>query len=115
MRPLHVFEHIPETLTGEDIQEILTAPGVRIERIVSKGHTSLPGFWYDQAENEWVMVLQGAARLRFAADNKVVSLNAGDAITLPAHVRHRVEWTDPDRETIWLAVFYGGEKSGCDG
>jgi cupin 2 domain-containing protein len=79
---------------------------VRIERIVSKGHSSPESGWYDQEENEWVVVLKGAAKLRFEQDGKLVELDAGDYINIPARVRHRVEWTNPEMETVWLAFFY---------
>lgn len=80
--------------------------GVRIERIVSTGQASPPGFWYDQVENEWVVVLQGQAEL--AWDNgHVVTLKKGDWVFIPAHNRHRVNWTSAEPPCIWLAVYYG--------
>jgi len=79
---------------------------LRIERIVSRGHSSPPGFWYDQEDNEWVLVLTGRARLRFAADEGLIELGVGDCYEIAAHRKHRVEWTDPDQDTIWLAVFF---------
>jgi cupin 2 domain-containing protein len=75
------------------------------EFIVHKGHKSPKGFWYDQQEHEWVMVLKGAARLQL--EDRVVELKVGDWINIPAHKKHRVEWTTPDEPTVWLAVFYG--------
>ncbi len=90
---------------GERVTELVRFGAVRVERIVSRGHASPPGFWYDQDEDEWVMVLAGAARLRFEADDRVVEMGPGDAVTIPAHVRHRVDWTSPDEDTVWLAVF----------
>jgi cupin 2 domain-containing protein len=101
-----LFADLPTGLPNELIQLLVTAPGVRIERIVSHGHASLPDFWYDQDEAEWVVVLKGAARLRF--EGQTVELRPGDYITIPAHQRHRVEWTTPDEPTVWLAVFYRG-------
>ena len=79
---------------------------MRIERIISTGQKSPESGWYDQDDNEWVMVLKGAARLSFD-DRTSVHLREGDFINIPAHKRHRVDWTDPDKETIWLAVHYG--------
>lgn len=70
------------------------------------GHASPPGFWYDQPEYEWVAVLAGEAKLRFADREDLIRLGPGDWINIPAHRRHRVEWTRPDAPTIWLAVFY---------
>ena len=78
---------------------------VRIERIVSHGHSSPEGFWYDQDQHEFVVLLQGAARLRFEVG--VIEMQPGSFIDIPAHQRHRVEWTSPDEPTIWLAVHYG--------
>lgn len=78
---------------------------VRVERIVSRGHVSPPDFWYDQPQSEWVAVVKGHARLRFA-DGTVLELRAGDHLTIPPHARHRVDWTTPDEETIWIAVFF---------
>ena len=77
----------------------------RIERIVSHGQVSPDGFWYDQDEAEFVLLLAGAARLRFA-DGEIAALSPGDCLEIAAHRRHRVEWTDPDQPTVWLAVFY---------
>jgi cupin 2 domain-containing protein len=81
------------------------ADGVRVERIVSRGHVSPAGFWYDQTQDEWVVLLAGAAELSFA-DGRRVRLAPGDHVHLPAHERHRVEWTDPAQETVWLAVHH---------
>lgn len=85
---------------------LLKRPGLRIERIVSTGQCSPPDFWYDQAEGEWVSLLQGEARLRFADEDTARHLRAGDFIDIAPHRRHRVEWTPADQVTIWLAVFY---------
>lgn len=102
--PSNLFADLPTTLPDELVQSLVTAHGVRIERIVSHGHASPSGFWYDQDEDEWVVVLKGAARLRF--EDKTVELKPGDHVAIPAHRRHRVEWTTPNEATIWLAVFY---------
>ena len=102
----NLFADIPSCLPTELIQTILPGAKVRIERIVSHGHASPEGFWYDQDQHEWVVVLQGAARLRFADDDSPVELVPGGFITIPAHQRHRVEWTDPTQPTIWLAVHF---------
>ncbi len=90
----------------EQFDELLRSPGVRIERIVSTGQCSPPDFWYDQNEGEWVLVLQGEARLRFEDEVEPRCLKAGDFVNIPAHRRHRVDWTSPDEPTVWLAVFY---------
>ncbi|MEM9731166.1 MAG: cupin domain-containing protein [Myxococcota bacterium] len=97
---------VPSKLDAELIEELVRSSGVRIERIVSAGHRSEKGFWYDQEEHEWVVVLQGRARLRYEEGDETLELDVGDAALIPAHVRHRVEWTDPDTPTVWLAVFW---------
>lgn len=101
----NIFASLPEDLGAEVFEDIVRSDTVRIERIVSRGHSSPADGWYDQDENEWVMVLQGSGRLLFETGREV-NLGAGDCINIPTHTRHRVDWTDPDRPTIWLAVFY---------
>ncbi len=78
---------------------------MRIERIISKGHTSPDDSWYDQRENEWVMVLEGSGSIMFE-DGREVTLEKGDYLNIPSHAKHRVTWTDPDHDTVWLVVFY---------
>ena len=90
----------------ERIDRLLTRPGLRVERIVSHGQASPPGFWYDQDEGEWVLVIAGAARLRFADEIEARLLEPGDWVDIVPHRRHRVEWTDPATPTVWLALFY---------
>ena len=102
----NLFADVPRHLSEEHLQTILADASVRIERIVSRGHASPEGFWYDQDQHEWVVVLTGAARLRVEGDQPVV-MKPGDFIKIPAHTKHRVEWTTPDEPTIWLAVHYG--------
>ena len=104
--PKNLFELVSPEASRESVEELLEEDGVRIERIVSRGHSSPPDFWYDQSENEWVIVLSGSARLQFQDDTDPVTLGPGDYVSVPAHVRHRVAWTDPDQDTVWLAVFY---------
>ena len=100
----NLFTGLPANLPDELLTTLLKAANIRIERIVSHGHVSPDGFWYDQDEHEWVIVLKGAARLQF--EDNVLELKPGDFVNLPAHNKHRVEWTTPDEATIWLAVFY---------
>lgn len=100
------FADIPAELPEELIELIISQQSLRIERIVSRGHTSPSDFWYDQDMHEWVMVLQGRARLTFAERTEPLELGRGNHVNIPAHVKHRVEWTDPQQDTIWLAVFY---------
>ena len=99
---------LPDARGGEVTDTVVVAPGMRIERIVSLGQASPPGFWYDQDEAEWVLLLAGAARLRFADEAEDRLLAPGDHAHIAAHRRHRVAWTDPDTPTVWLAVFYSG-------
>lgn len=99
------FEDIPKKLPQELTECILEAKNVRIERIVSKGHASPQGFWYDQDENEWVILLSGMAVLEFEGE-KPIKLFVGDNILIPARKKHRVLWTHPEFESVWLAVFY---------
>ena len=99
---------LPSNLPDELFTTLLEATNLRIERIVSKGHASPEGFWYNQDQNEWVVVLQGAARLSIEGESK--ELKPGDYISIPAHQKHRVEWTTPDEPTVWLAVFYEEAK-----
>jgi cupin 2 domain-containing protein len=101
----NLFEQIPADLPNEIAQTLLETPKVRIERIVSHGHASPEGFWYDQNQPEWVLVLKGAARLEFEGQEPF-DLRPGNFVNIPAHKRHRVEWTDPTQPTIWLAIHY---------
>ena len=100
----NLFANIPESLEDEAFQEILNRENVRIERIVSRGHRSPPGFWYDQAWDEWVLVLRGRAGLEIDGDPATIELGPGDHLLIPSHTRHRVAWTDGQGDTIWLAV-----------
>jgi len=102
----NIFNNLPEEIPEELIETISETESIRIERIVSNGHSSPPGFWYDQDEHEYVLLLKGSARLLFEGDKEAIVMRPGDYVHIPAHVRHRVEWTDPDKETIWLTVFY---------
>ncbi len=104
----NLFADLPVHLPDELFATLLAAANVRIERIVSHGHTSPEGFWYDQEQHEWVVVLKGAARLRF--ENDTVEMRPGDFVSIPAHKKHRVEWTTPDEPTVWLAVHYANAE-----
>jgi cupin 2 domain-containing protein len=79
---------------------------VRIERIVSTGQASPAGFWYDQPGDEFVVLLSGSAVLRFQEGDRRLDLKPGDWIEIPAHVRHRVEATQADPPTVWLAAHF---------
>jgi cupin 2 domain-containing protein len=105
MSASNIFDAIPVKLESEVFEDIVRAKNVRVERILSKGHSSPDHGWYDQSENEWVIVLQGSGRLVFD-DGTDVTLKVGDHMNIQAHKKHRVVWTDPEKVTIWLAVFY---------
>jgi cupin 2 domain-containing protein len=90
----------------EVFEELLRGGRFCAERIISTGQTTPAGAWYDQENDEWVLLLSGAARLRFENEDAEVALKPGDFVNIPAHCRHRVEWTDPQRETVWLALHY---------
>jgi len=102
----NIYSSIPADIPQELFQDILTAESFKIERIVSKGHASPKGFWYDQDENEWVILLKGSAGLLFEGNDDIMELKPGDYINIPSHLRHRVEWTDPNTETVWIAIRY---------
>jgi cupin 2 domain-containing protein len=102
-----IYDGIPFELPEELFTTLCSSNSVRIERIVSRGHASLEGFWYEQDRNEFVFVVQGRAGLKFENQDAPVILEPGDYLTIGAHVRHRVEWTDASCDTIWLAIHYG--------
>ena len=106
---MNLLSSLPDARAAECVDTLLTRPGLRIERIVSWGQASPSGFWYDQPEAEWVMVLAGAARLRFQDETKVRVLGPGNYVDIAPHRRHRVEWTEPTVATVWLAVFYADD------
>ena len=99
---------LPDARAAEQTETVLTRPGLRVERIVSLGQASPPGFWYDQAGGEWVLVLAGAAKLRFADEPEARLLRPGDWLDIAPHRPHRVDWTDAVTPTVWLAIFYPG-------
>jgi len=105
MKPANIFASIPEHLDDELVDLLAQNENVKIERIVSKGHVSPETGWYDQDTDEWVLVLKGAAILAFE-NAEDVRLECGDHLNIPAHSRHRVKWTAPDSETVWLAIYY---------
>ena len=103
---MNLLRDLPDAGASEITDALVARPGLRIERIVSFGQANPQGFWYDQAEAEWVVLLAGAARLRFEDETQARALGPGDWVEIAAHRRHRVEWTEPGQPTIWLAVFY---------
>ncbi len=106
----NLFADLPDgPQAGERFDSLLTRPGLRIERIVSTGQASPPGFWYQQADAEWVVLLSGVARLRFEDEADVRQLVAGDWLYIAPQRRHRVDWTAAEIPTVWLAVHYAGD------
>jgi len=92
--------------SGELIEVLARGENIRVERIVSLGHCSEPGFWYDEPQAEWVTVLSGEARIRFLSKDRVAHLRPGDHLTIGPHEKHRVEWTTPNEQTVWLAIYF---------
>lgn len=102
----NLFTAVENPAAGEVLEQLLHGQECKLERIVSHGHATPEGHWYDQDTNEWVVLLAGAARLRFEDDNQQIELTPGDHVDIPAHSKHRVEWTDPIQVTVWLALHY---------
>ena len=102
----NLLASLPRRLDAEQIIALVANENLRIERIVSTGQASPPGFWYDQPWAEWVLALAGAAGLVFEGEAEPRVLRPGDYLLIPAHRRHRVAWTDPEQPTVWLAVHY---------
>ncbi|MEQ1739659.1 MAG: cupin domain-containing protein [Methyloglobulus sp.] len=101
----NIFKNIPAIIPEELFENLLVRENLKIERIISHGHNTTAGEWYDQAWDEWVILLQGEAILGYEDGNQV-NLTAGDYVLISAHNRHRVEWTQPDANTIWLAIHF---------
>jgi len=102
----NLLGEVPSSLPDELVEALLESDAFRLERIVSLGHATPPGEWYDQERSEWVVLLTGGAGLRFADRDGVVEMRPGDHLVIAAHRLHRVEWTDASRPTIWLALHY---------
>ncbi len=105
MRTKHanIFSNIPINAANELFETLLIRETLKIERIASHGHSTPAGEWYDQVWDEWVLVLQGQALIEFEED-KLVDLQTGDYLFIPSHKRHRVKWTAPGQDTLWLAI-----------
>ncbi len=106
----NLFSRLPQDLSSEVFETLTEGSNVRIERIVSNGHNTADNQWYNQDDHEWVILLQGSATIRFADSNvtnsSLTHLSPGDYINIPAHTKHRVESTDCDGITVWLAIHY---------
>ncbi|MGO8915593.1 MAG: cupin [Stellaceae bacterium] len=90
----------------EEFTALVSSSDLRLERIVSTGQTTPEGQWLEQDSDEWVILLRGAAGLRFEGEVGAQLLAAGDYLHIPAHRRHRVDWTAPGEATVWLALHY---------
>ncbi|WP_461517979.1 cupin domain-containing protein [Porticoccus sp.] len=101
----NLFSNIPVITMDELFEDVLVTDFTKIQRIISRGQSSPPGFWYDQPESELVVVIQGSGKLEFE-NGEMLEMKVGDYVAIPAHRKHRVAWTDPNTETIWLAIFY---------
>ena len=101
----NIFSDLPTSLDQEVFEDILKRENIRIERIISQGHSAPETGWFDQDEKEWVIVLTGSATLLFEGEDEI-ELSAGDYLMIPAHQRHKVLKTDPEQPTIWLAIFF---------
>lgn len=106
MEKQNLFAGIPAALSEELTESVLDGGRLRIERIVSRGQSSPPGFWYDQRDHEWVVVLRGEGVLEFEDGDSPVVLGPGDYLNIGAHRRHRVVSTHPEEATVWLAIHY---------
>lgn len=100
-----LFADVPQHLPTELCQTLLQNPNLRIDRILSQGQSSQEGFWYDQTQSEWVVLLQGQAKLEFS-DGRQLNMNPGDYVLLPPHCRHRVAWTSSNPVCVWLAIHF---------
>ena len=113
MRTANLLQDLPSTERGERLEVLAGGAGVRIERIVSPPrHRSPAGFWYDQRDEEWVLLVAGAAALEVEGREGLVELAVGDWAHIPAGCRHRVAWTADETPTIWLAIHYPAESDG---
>jgi cupin 2 domain-containing protein len=100
-----IFSSLPDKFEHEFFEELLRHKNIKIERIVSRGHASPETGWYNQEENEWVIVLEGSGSILFESGEEF-NLKKGDYLNIPAHTKHQVTRTDPNNVTIWLAIHY---------
>jgi cupin 2 domain-containing protein len=102
---MNIIDSLPLTLIEEQFQTLAQKGNVKIERILSYGQTTPTGEWYDQTQDEWVMLVRGEAKLEYD-DGSQIDLKKGDYVMIPAHTKHRVAWTIENELTIWLAVHF---------
>jgi len=106
MDVVNLFLTDAEPTREENFETLIETDQFRLERLISTGQATPAGQWYDQETNEWVALLSGSAGLLFEGESSVRVMRPGDCVLIPARRRHRVEWTDPDQKTIWLALHY---------
>jgi len=111
MKTANLFSKIPTSLPEELFSTLLETPHFKLERIVSEGQSTPENKWYDQDQDEWVLLLQGHAELQFIEPEENLTLKMGDWVQIPAHRKHRVLWTDSKMQTVWLALHYSIEIS----
>lgn len=102
----NLYQQLPNAIPQEMFEELIRGEKFHLERIISLGHATAPGQWYDQDADEWVVLLTGAAKLLFKDETECRTLKPGDWLHIAAHRQHRVEWTDPVIHTVWLALHY---------
>lgn len=102
----NIYENLPEAISEEMFDDLITGGDFRLERILSKGQSTPLGEWLEQETHEWVLLLKGRATLLFAEGSEILEMTAGDYVHIPAHTPHRVEWTDSEEATLWLALHY---------
>ena len=102
----NLFSNIPKSFPMEIFETLLENNGFKLERIISSGQSTPAGKWFDQEKDEWVLLLKGKAGLRFENESEIIELTPGDHLVIPAHKKHRVEWTDQTQKTVWLTLHY---------
>lgn len=108
----NLFTDLPDARPDERIEVLIEGASLTLERIVSTGQATPPGRWHDQERHEWVVLLRGSAALRFEGEPDLLVMGPGDWVEIPAHRRHRVEWTHPAGATVWLALHHGVALAG---
>ncbi len=107
MKAANLFADIPAAVADEVFEPLLQTSSVKLERIVSAERTTPRDEWYDQERDEWVLLLSGSAGLRFEGESEPQVLSPGDYLLIPAHRRHRIEWTE--EKSVWLALHYAND------
>ncbi len=102
----NIFTNLPQFREEEVFESLIKSKTLKLERIISNGQATPEGEWYDQEQDEWVVLLSGNAGLRIEGKDKIITLVPGDHLLIPARVRHRVEWTDKNETSIWLALHF---------